>query len=189
MASVIAPDVAAMLARLGYDERWLRFGVLSEATLRAQTAAVAAQDGDPHCEHYRWGAFRTAVDRGGLDADAVRRLAELAETDPDVAAGAAMAVHLMHAVRTDDELREHVAAVCERMGSTRPVAQVRRMVRIERGDIDAALVEECLAARDGTALRLMASRHDLAREHLDRLAAAGPRAVRNIATMQLRRRA
>lgn len=185
-----APDeLKPLLRRLGYDPRWLTLGILDEALLRTQVAALDAPDADPHAEHHRFAALKAFLARGAVDPVQVRGLVDLALVDPDPAFGDAMLHDLIALPDLDDALFAEVTAAGAERGLERFGRRAGFVRRLARGPLDDLLFAECMATGDRGVQEALLERADLQPQHLERLAADGAsQRIRNLADAVRRRR-
>ncbi len=191
LAKATNDELQAALDILGYSAKWLEYGLLSEAFLRAQVEEFATS-GDKNTEHYRYGGFRSVLrEHRSLGDDALAQYVELAQIDADIAmAGSALVDLIQWRGLTDEQfewLSVHPAYDVPFLHKV--ISRLRLIKKLRSGPLTAALFEECLASGDSVTQRLMLEASSISRCQVGRLQEAGAtRAIRNLAAVWLRRK-
>lgn len=174
---------------LGYDTRWLEFGVVSEARVLAQAADARSEFGErePLSEHYRWAAFVEHVGgRERFSDEEVGRLLALCEADPDAAAGRAMFIRLLSHPGLTARQVEMAAGSALARECGNEISRARMLLRLRQGEWSADLLDEVVERGDGGVQRWVLEDSRVDRGVLMRLADRGAnKAVRNMAAHML----
>lgn len=110
--------------RLKFTDRWYALGIVDQEWIE-NAVRVFRQSDDHNDEHYRYGAFRSFLQRTPkLAPEQCEALMELGAGDPDQAMGTSMMLdvlrrpecpkHLFEMARNDKRTEKHVAKLLER---------------------------------------------------------------------------
>lgn len=169
-----------------FSDRWLELGVLTAEELDALADAYETS-GDRRAEHYRFGVFHGYLTaQRPLSADIASALYGLASEDPDPYLAGSMMHHVLLLPECPDAVIEQALT----SGETHLVRLATRKQLLKEISLrlTAKLFEQCIAFADETVQRELLDRMELSKSQLDRLVEAGAtRAVRNLATVKLKR--
>ena len=184
-------QIQAALATLGYSPKWLEYGFLNENALMEQIACYQRGE-DRNTEHYRYAAFcRVLAERPALDDASVDRYIELAEEDEDPGMARAALVDLLIWPGLTGEQFDRLSRDprCAEPIFQKFILRRRLLSALQSAAVSAATFDACLSSKDQAVQRELAGKPELSAEQLERLGEDGVvRAVRNMATAQLRRR-
>jgi hypothetical protein len=193
----IDPELQTALARLGYTEEWLALGIVDRELLLSQLQAVEQPGADPHTEHYRYDPFwRFLRSRETFTDEQVATLLRIARTELGLGLGATVYHDLAeHGGLTASQF-EAVADAHSDNSFNRVVQResYRRQIRSNPHDlalIDAAITyalgHEPGSRRDSVLERWLVDCAELTEAQLERLAASGVKAIRNLAKIRLQK--
>ena len=179
----------ALLERLGYDPRWMDYGFLDPATLKAQIAELDSGE-DLNTEHYRYRSFLSVLtSRTTLSDREIDCYIELALSDPDINMGAAALRVLAEWPKLGEagyiKISGHEVFL---RASMRGSMMWGRLIRALNSS--SLTLEDCdsyLEAGNSEVQRVLIDKVKLSRAQLERLRSVGrSRAIRNMAAEKLR---
>jgi len=182
-----------MLTKLGFDARWLEYGLLDEQFLRELSERFDTSD-DKNIEHYRYAAFYAVLmNSDALDDTLLDRYIHLAQLDEDLGMARSALIELISWRRLSDNQFEHLS---KHPAFADPYIQriVEKKVRLLRqlGSSDPLtdeLFERCLASRNRRVQEVLLIRSDISRQQIEVLSQQGcGKAIRNMAKQRLNRR-
>lgn len=175
-------DIEQLLRLLGYDRRWLAYGLLTLEELARQHELFESSD-DQNTEHYRYASFRGILDRRlSLANEELAQYIELALLDPDRAMAEAALANLLSWPGLSQDQVEHVAThpAFQSDCHQKLVRRRRLTLLIEAGPMSDELVERCIASKDRMVQESLIAASNITSQQLDRLKREGcNRAVRN----------
>lgn len=139
-----------LAAELGYDPRWIDYGILSAEELEAQVE-LFRRSSDKHTEHYRWRAFVEFFKRTDtLSDDRIERFLRINTTSADDI----LREPQLHALirfqgLTDTQIRSLARhSLFEEPGLARVARRHRLLRHLDAPKLHRRIVEACLAAND-----------------------------------------
>lgn len=184
-------DVKRDLAALGYHAKWLEHSFLGEANLQLQIENYHASD-DRNAEHYRYGTFRLVLhSRPALDDAELTHYVELALLDEDRMMGDAALADLCGWHGLTPEQFEWISRhpTFQHPYLQKIIHRKRLHTELRDGPLTDDLFARCLAFRDDSIHRSLLATPGLTEPQMQALSERGGRAVRNMARVELNRRA
>lgn len=180
-------NTADIARELGYDFRWIEFGILSPRELEAQFELFRRSE-DKNKEHYRASAFRHYFQRtDAISDEQLERYLEIYTTSAD---DILKPNHLHELLKfpglTDLQLqRLSRHALFQDPGLIRIAQRVRLLKDLEAPHLDPAIVESCLASADPVVQRALVEHANTPLSSLHVIANRGvSKAVRNLARVK-----
>lgn len=188
----IAPQLSEadrkVMHALGYDERWLSYGILDAAYLKEQTQAWHQPEADRNTEHYRAAAWvRYLNGLTSISTPQLLRVLELSNSDA-VLIGHAHHLLVQRGFLTDAQF-DLVAGDLQSEGFKRVVQRHRLLRRLSRETPPSdALLTLCVTEGDSNVHDALLARVDLPRPYLELLANQGAnKRIRHLATQRVRK--
>lgn len=137
------------LEDLGYNQKWVEYGLLTEETLTNQLSKFQ-KDGDQNSEHYRYGAFKSWLDhKTEFTSLEINQFIELALGDADqIMAGSAVKALFTHRNISDNQFNL-IKTELPKFGdwTIKLIQREELKKRIEREPLTKGLVQSCINYR------------------------------------------
>lgn len=100
--------------KLGFNDRWVALGVVTDADIQRIVQEFEASD-DKNTEHYRYGAFKKFFAANQpFSPERVRELYDLADRDPDPGMGGSLLVEIVALPECPDDILDRAASDTKR---------------------------------------------------------------------------
>lgn len=174
---------------LGYDRRWLGFGLISEDLLRAQEKTYDSS-GDHNVEHYQHAAFQDwFASRDAVSDQDLATFLDIVESLEPARIDTQMPLHVLAKYSGLSDSQLELLSHHRLFTSPSLAKQVRRttlMRDLQPGRQSPAVFKACVESRDSWVHERLLTVQGLPREFLERLAVEGAnRAIRNVASQRL----
>lgn len=184
------PNTKDMAKLLGYDERWLAFGLISPAYLRRQFEYFEGSD-DKNTEHYRARAIRDFfAARAGLSDSEIQAYLEICADSKDEILFLQHLHELIRFYGLSDSQIENLAGhyLFAEPGLAKIVRRVQTLRILDHDVVRPETVESVIASGDTNLHRALVEHPGASIDAIERLADEGAnKAVRNIAMVRLKK--
>jgi hypothetical protein len=182
------PELALMLARLGYTQAWLASGVVTPELVAAQCAALETS-GDPNGEHYRARAFIAFLEQlrhlTDDQLDALLALRDAGTDGVDLSANRRIALLNSGLLAEDRARSERVRTWADQPPSRRVYRRLLFRLELRRTGLTESIFEQLRAEGDAELERAALAAAELSVEQAEWLSVHGSNhRVRNVATQR-----